>query len=230
MYQDIDSGCFRCKPTFVFNISRLPSFMMSLRERLVDGYIRQNEKIIAPKIIPSSINFVVFRFYKNGSIICLIKQQFSNSKHEMFALDLESHQNWKFNVYDLENATKTIKPTTIAYTSTAYAKSWRIPHYINDKLESLQSNAAGFQYSSLGEYGVIFKCGGYNHASSYTSESSAILINEMQLNHHNQGTLFSLYNSNIKVIIFSFNRDRCNILEVAGISKSCIWDSLSIFS
>eukprot|EP01083_Nonionella_stella_P046383 124193_1 len=73
---------------------------------IINGYIRQVEKEIKPKIIPTSINQICFDFYYFKNIVIYASQQ--ETACIIGSIDMQNISNcksWKCNIYSLDNNT-----------------------------------------------------------------------------------------------------------------------------
>eukprot|EP01084_Bolivina_argentea_P107793 192694_1 len=155
---------------------------------VIDGFIRDigvilDNNYVINKIIPKSLNQIIFNYYYVCSIYILYHFQsidgLKDNKYGLTMYDIEEKKLYKCKIYNIKNHSKIRNPAFVGDTAIHLAKNISLPSKLNTILKPLYKNST---------YNVLFKCGG-TVGSSQSFQSDAIIFDPLQ---YRNGNTFDL--------------------------------------
>eukprot|EP01084_Bolivina_argentea_P207852 354549_1 len=159
------------------------------RHLLVDGYIRENEQLIHPKVIPKCINIIIFNLYNDQFVLFFVKSK--KTGFNMHAIDINNKESWKFRIYDMNKPSKLYDPSLRGYTTMIHSNNFSIPLSINTKMTTAcMDTKISFTFNPNRNYSILFRCGGYNYNNgAVLDECNAIIFDQSQIHHTNKNAI-----------------------------------------
>ena len=158
--------------------------MSSFEELLIDGYIRKNEKLLHPKIIPVAIHLIVLKFYYMRILIYVtLKNKLTVINcSDVIKKDINIR---KCKLINSKSITTTNNYDCSTHTRRCIAKNVSLSENIQNEMKTIKNKTN----SSNGPYDIIFRCGGYANGDDATC--SAVIINQLQINKQSNDEVFN---------------------------------------
>eukprot|EP01084_Bolivina_argentea_P291591 501149_1 len=169
---------------------------------LVDGYVRNIEKILINKIIPIEIYHICFDFYFSSKFMFYLASihyynELNESKIEntLSIANIDTKKQWTGNVFKISNPKINILDNdennndwTVDSGGICFARNIKIPNIITSKLSHIKNRQLQFN-------NIVFQVGGLNKTkdNAYIEEASedcsALIINSHQFSENKNQTI-----------------------------------------
>ena len=156
-----------------------PSIGCNIFRLVCDGYIRNIESELYPKLIPNSIYYICFKFYHHNNYMIYLSQDHTLNPNKIYMTDLDSiddngnnDNHIKCNVIPLHNDMAESLEWDIVNAGLHYEQN--VPLKI-DAIQSFSKSAMNINNHLFNNLDIIFKCGG-RVSSSQTPNNTCMAI------------------------------------------------------